>query len=141
MVDVTISQGQLWWAKDEVIVFPESRDREPHESRGCIVIEGNPSLGHGAKRVLVVPTSTRTDLKDVYDVVIPSPPAPGGRDVVALVSHVQPILREDLKHLVGPLKGEWVDRILAAALAVLDVEVAADEGADEEEAGEAEAVA
>lgn len=113
-------QGQFWWVDDGVIAFPASRGREPHRSRGCIVIEGDESLDRGGVRVLVVPTSSQTDRKERYDVVIPHPPAPN-YECVALVEHVQPILRSDLQNLVGRLPNEWADRVLASVLAVLGV--------------------
>jgi mRNA-degrading endonuclease toxin of MazEF toxin-antitoxin module len=113
-------QGQFWWVTDEAIAFPESREREAHPTRGCIVIEADASLDRGGARVLVVPTSSQTDRKDVYDVVIPHPPAPN-HPCVALVEHVQPILRSDLRNLVMRLPQPWSDRVLAALLAVLGV--------------------
>jgi PemK-like, MazF-like toxin of type II toxin-antitoxin system len=134
---IGLAQGQFHWVKDEVIVFPEDRDREPHESRGCIIVEGNESLARGGKRVQVVPTSSQTHRKDKYDVVIPSPPLPGGAECLALVQHLQPILREDLKSLVVPLKREWVDKVLAAHLLALGI-VVEPEKEDMEEEGSAE---
>ncbi|SRR6266496_3362558 len=113
-------QGQFWWVADEAIAFPEDREREPHLTRGCIVIEGDSSLDRGGARVLVVPTSSQTDRKDTYDVVIPHPPAPNYACVV-LVEHVQPLLRSDLRNLVMRLPQPWADRVLAALLAVLGV--------------------
>jgi mRNA-degrading endonuclease toxin of MazEF toxin-antitoxin module len=113
-------QGQFWWISDEAIAFPENRDRESHPTRGCIVIEGDESLARGGARVLVVPTSSQTDRKDVYDVVIPHPPAPN-YECVALVEHVQPVLRSDLTNLVARLPDPWPDRVLAAVLAVFGV--------------------
>jgi mRNA-degrading endonuclease toxin of MazEF toxin-antitoxin module len=135
---IGLAQGQFHWVKDEVIVFPEDRDREPHESRGCIIVEGNESLALGGKRVQVVPTSSQTHRKDKYDVVIPSPPLPGGVECVALVQHLQPILREDLKSLVGPLNREWVDKVLAAHILALGIVVEGEKEEDVEEEGSAE---
>ena len=125
-------QGQFWWVDDAVIVFPENRERDPKDSRGCILVEGDASLARGGARVIIVPTSTRTDLKDVYDVVIPSPPAPMW-ECVALVEHVQPIRRSDLKNLVGPLPGEWPDKVLAALLLALGVEAQPEEEPPDED--------
>jgi mRNA-degrading endonuclease toxin of MazEF toxin-antitoxin module len=116
-----VKQGQFWWVADQAIAFPEDRDRDPHENRGCIIVEGDASLARGGVRVLVVPTSSQTDRKDTYDVVIPHPPAPN-YECVALVEHVQPILRTDLNNLVGPLPPEWADGVLAGVLLVLGVE-------------------
>lgn len=118
-----LRQGQFWWVKDNVVVFPEEPDREPHTSRGCMIIEGDESLGYGGKRVQIIPTSSQTHLKDRYDVIIPSPPLPGGAEYVALVQHLQPILREHLKDLVVPLNPDWVERIMAAHLKSLAIEV------------------
>jgi hypothetical protein len=122
-MSVAIRQGQFWWVDDNVIVFPEERDRTPHKGRGCIVVEGNESLDMGGKRVQIVPTSSQTHLKGVYDVIIPSPPLPGGAEYVALIQHVQPILRHELTSLCIPLKDEWTDRILAAILKSLGITV------------------
>lgn len=113
-------QGQFWWVADAAIAFPEERDRDPHHTRGCIVIEGDESLARGGARVLVVPTSSQTDRKETYDVIVPHPPAPN-YECVALVEHVQPILRSDLTNLVCRLADPWPDRILAAVLSMLGV--------------------
>jgi mRNA-degrading endonuclease toxin of MazEF toxin-antitoxin module len=90
------------------------------------VVEGDESLDRGGVRVLIVPTSSQTDRKETYDVVIPHPPAPQ-YECVALVEHVQPILRSDLKNLVCRLPDEWADRVLAAVLAVLGIPPEAEE--------------
>jgi mRNA-degrading endonuclease toxin of MazEF toxin-antitoxin module len=122
-----IRQGQFWWVDDTVVIFPEEREREPHTTnRGCIVVEGDAALARGGLRVLVVPTSGQTERKDTYDVVIPHPPAPQ-YECVALVEHVQPILRADLKNLVAPLPDIWIDRVLAGLLLALGVEVVEDD--------------
>jgi mRNA-degrading endonuclease toxin of MazEF toxin-antitoxin module len=121
-----VKQGQFWWVDDKVIAFPEDRDREPHTSRGCIIVEGDASLNRGGVRVLVVPTSSQTDRKDIFDVVIPHPPAPTYA-CVALVEHVQPILRADLTNLVGPLPEEWADKVLGGVLLALGVEAQPEE--------------
>lgn len=126
MAPPPIRQGHFYWVDDEAIFFPEEPEREPHPTRGCIVIEGDESLRHGAARVLVVPTSTDVARKDVYDVIIPSPPMPRA-ECVALVGHVQPILRSDLRNLVQPLPGEWVDRVLAAMVGVLGLPIEEEE--------------
>lgn len=121
-----IRQGQFWWVADEAIAFPEDRGRDPHPNRGCIVVEGDASLARGGVRVLVVPTSSQTDRKSTYDVVIPHPPAPN-YECVALVEHVQPILRTELTNLVARLPAEWADRVLAGVLLVLGVEAQAED--------------
>lgn len=113
-------QGQFWWVRDEAIAFPEHREREPHPTRGCIVVEGDESLARNGARILIVPTSSQTDRKEMYDVVIPHPPAPN-YECVALVEHVQPILRSELTNLVGRLADPWPDRVLAGVLAVLGI--------------------
>jgi hypothetical protein len=120
-MNVLLKQGQFHWVRDDVIVFPEERGREPHDRRGCIIVEGDESLALGGKRVQIVPTSSQIDRKGRYDVLIPSPPLPGGGAYVALVQHLQPILRDELESLVVPLKQEWVDRVLAASILALGI--------------------
>lgn len=107
-----LTQGQFCWVNDVAIAFPESREREPHSRRGCVVIEGQKSLDAEGLRVVVVPTSSNTSRKDTFDVVIPSPPAPIS-ECVALVAHVQPILRSDITDLVRKLSPEWSTEFLA----------------------------
>jgi mRNA-degrading endonuclease toxin of MazEF toxin-antitoxin module len=114
-----LRQGQIHWVRDEAIAFPENEGREHKPTRCCIILEGAESLKQGTARVLVVPTSTRTDLKDVYDVIIPSPPAPA--ECVALVGHTQPILRSELTNLIQQLPAEHVQALLAAVLLVIGV--------------------
>jgi hypothetical protein len=127
-----IRQGQFWWVNDEVVMFPEDRERSPHPSRGCVILEGNESLDRGGKRVQIIPTSSQTQYKEEYDVVISSPPLPGGAEYIALVQHLQPILRSDLKNLCVPLKDEWLNKILAAHLRSLGIDATEGESQAEE---------
>jgi|GEM_PF-5817641 mRNA-degrading endonuclease toxin of MazEF toxin-antitoxin module len=117
---VGLMQGQFHWVRDDVIVFPEDRDREPHVSRGCVIIEGDESLADGSPTIEVIPTSSQIERKGRYDVVIPSPPVPQP-GCVALVRLLQPILRSDLKSLVTQLDPEWVQQLLAAHLLAIGV--------------------
>src|SRR5207248_9113625 len=107
-------------------------DRQPHDTRGCIIVEGNESLALRGKRVQIVPTSSQIDRKGRYDVLIPSPPLPGGSEYVALVQHLQPILRDDLESLVVPLKQEWVDKVLAASILALGITAEPDDDEEDE---------
>jgi mRNA-degrading endonuclease toxin of MazEF toxin-antitoxin module len=128
-VPTPIRQGWFCWVDDGVIAFPDDRERDPHATRGCVVVEGDASLARGGTRVLVVPTSSQTDRKDTYDVILPHPPAP--TECVVLVEHVQPILRADPKGGAGRLPDEWVDKILASLLLALGVEAQPEDEGEE----------
>jgi mRNA-degrading endonuclease toxin of MazEF toxin-antitoxin module len=128
---IPLRQGQFWWVEDDAIDFPENPERDPHSSRGCIIIEGDTSLDRGGLRVLVVPTSSDTSRKDVNDLVIPHPPAPQV-ECVALIGHVQPILRSNLKNLVQKLPDEWIDKMLLGVITLLDLEAGFDAEEDSE---------
>jgi len=122
MTSVNLSQGQFHWVRDDVIVLPEDREREPHASRGCVIVEGDESLALGSPVIQIIPTSSQTSRKGPYDVLLPSPPLPGdGGEYVALVRHLQPIRRDELKSFVVPLPRELVDKMLAAHLLALGV--------------------
>ena len=118
----TLEQGQMFWLKDQAIEFAEQRGRIPHESkRCCVVVEGTRSLARTeSKKVLVVPTSSRIDLKGPYDVLLPSPPSPNV-PVMVRIEHVQPILRDDLADYVQKLRPAVVDELMAALAVFLDL--------------------
>lgn len=122
-----LRQGQFWWINDEAIAFPANREGEPHQSRGCIIVQGDAMLDLGHPVVLVVPTSSQTDRKEAYDLVLPSPPVPGAECVV-LIAHVQPVLRTDLVNMVSRLPDQWAHAVLAAILQFLGVTVEDGEG-------------
>jgi hypothetical protein len=126
---IPLRQGQFWWVEDGAIDFPENPERDPHPTRGCIIIEGDTSLDRGGLRVLIVPTSSDTSRKDANDVVIPNPPAPRV-ECVALIGHVQPILRSNLKSLVQKLPDEWTDKLLLGVITLLDLEAGFDPDED-----------
>lgn len=116
-------QGQFWQIADEAVEFATTRGRIPHETdRGCVVIEGNPALARGGSTVLIVPTSSQVHLKDTYDVLIPSPPAPN-KDCIALVEHPMTVLRSDLTYLVQPLPADFLRKILFGLVAKMGIAV------------------
>jgi mRNA-degrading endonuclease toxin of MazEF toxin-antitoxin module len=112
----------MFWLSDRAIEFAEERGRIPHETRRCcVIVEGTPSLGRAdSPKVLVVPTSSRVDLKGPFDVLIPHPPAPS-TDVMVRIEHVQPVLRDDLEDYVQRLKPDVVDEIMASLASFLDL--------------------
>lgn len=126
---IRLRQGQFWWVEDNAIDFPENPQRDPHPTRGCIIIEGDTSLDRGGLRVLIVPTSSDTSRKDANDLVIPHPPAPQV-ECVALIGHVQPILRSNLRSLVQKLPDGWIDKLLLGVIALLDLEAGFDPDED-----------
>lgn len=120
---IQMRQGQIWQISDAAVEFAEKRGRIPHEAdRCCVIMEGNPSLDRGGSTVLIVPTSSQVHLKNTYDVIIPSPPAPNG-NCVALVEHPMTVLRSDLTYLVQPVGDEYVRKILFGLVAKLGIDV------------------
>ena len=94
------------------------------------MVESDANLALGGVRVLIVPTTSQMDRKERLDVVISCPPAPQ-RECLALIGHVQPVLRSDLQHLVQRLPDDWLDRILAALIEFIGVPI--EPGDDEPE--------
>ena len=120
---IQMRQGQFWQISDEAVEFAENRGRIPHDTdRGCVIIEGNASLDRGGSTVLIVPTSSQVHLKNTYDVLIPSPPAPN-KDCIALVEHPMTVLRSDLTYLVQPIGDPYMRQILFGLVTKLGIEI------------------
>jgi mRNA-degrading endonuclease toxin of MazEF toxin-antitoxin module len=105
----------MYWLADDAVSFAETKGRMPHErKRCCVVVEGNPSLNRaGSQKVSIVPTSSRTDIKGEFDILIPHPPSPN-TDVMVRVEYVQTVLRDELGDYVQQLKADLVDEIMAS---------------------------
>jgi PemK-like, MazF-like toxin of type II toxin-antitoxin system len=117
-----LRQGDMFQLSDEAFEFAENRGRVPHErDRCCIVVEGDESLEReDSQKVLIVPTSSRVDVKGPYDVFLPHPPSPH-KDAMVRVEYMTPVLRDELGDYVQRLKPEYIDAIMASVASYLDL--------------------
>ncbi|MDY0341401.1 MAG: type II toxin-antitoxin system PemK/MazF family toxin [Coriobacteriia bacterium] len=126
--DRVIAPGQVYQLHDEDISFPETsaerkQGKGTHDSRYAIVVQGDDSLTDPTHaRVLVVPTSASSldrDPKPRYGIPILRGNGNVPSDCLALVDHVQPVLKVRLKNLCGPLEPATYEQVQAVLLRVL----------------------
>jgi hypothetical protein len=100
---------------DSAMEFAETKDRIPKErDRCCIVVESNKSLLRDESlKVAIVPTSSRTDIKGEYDVLLPHPPSPN-YDTMVRVEYPTAILRDELGDFIQQLQNPWLEEIMAS---------------------------
>lgn len=121
-----IRPGQVFQLHDEDLNFPEAaaerkRGKGVHSSRYAIVVQADDeSLSDPTHtRVLVIPTSAtslKKDPKPRYGLEIERGDGNLPSDCLALVDHVQPVLKARLKHFCGDLKPRTFEQVQAILL-------------------------
>lgn len=123
-----IRPGQVYQLHDEDIHFPETEDERKsgkgvHESRYAVVVQADESLSDPTHtRVLIVPTSASSldrDPKPRYGIPIMRGDGNVPSDCLALVDHIQPVLKVRLKNFCGELKPATFEQVQAVLLRIL----------------------
>ena len=120
--------GQVYQVFDEDVHFPETdeerkKSKGVHASRYAVVVQADDSLRDPAHaRVLIVPTSESSLAKGVkprYGIKLSRGDGNLPSDCLALVDHIQPVLKVRLKNLCGELKPASFEEIQAVLLKIL----------------------
>ena len=124
----TIRPGHVYQLPDSVISFPEANlprqdGKGVHVSRYAIVVQADESLDDPThKRVIVVPTSESSlhrKVKPRYGIPLDKGDGNLPTDCLALVDHVQPVLKTHLKHYCGELSAKKFEELQAVLLLIL----------------------
>jgi mRNA-degrading endonuclease toxin of MazEF toxin-antitoxin module len=123
-----IQAGQVFQLPDEDIHFPETEDERKrgkgvHKFRFAVVIQADESLSDPTHtRVLVIPTSESSlqkDPKPRYGIPITRGDGNLPSDCLALVDHVQPVLKARLTNYCGELDPNTFEQLQAVLLRIL----------------------
>ena len=120
--------GQVYQLPDSDIHFPETeeerqRGKGVHTSRFAIVVQADESLSDPThSRVLVVPTSASSlgrGIKPRFGIPIKCGDGNLPSDCLALVDHVQAVLKVRLTHYCGELTPVTFEQVQAVLLTIL----------------------
>jgi len=123
-----IREGDVFQLHDEDVHFPETeaerkKGKGVHDSRYAVVIQADDSLNDPThSRILVIPTSVTSlgrDPKPRYGIRLARGDGNLPSDCLALVDHVQPILKVRLKNYCGQLSPQSLEQLQAVLLKVL----------------------
>jgi len=106
----SIHSGEVWKAKDSVISLIDALTRHWHEERHCVVLS-NEDLCSDANWpiVLIAPLSSSLHPLAKTDLIVDKTDR-NGLDVPSrvILSHLQPIRKEDLQEKVGEIsRSKW----------------------------------
>jgi hypothetical protein len=119
--------GAVWLIKDEVLVWPEGRDKpRGHEHHRVILLQDEelcrPSMGPAT--VMVIPcSSSGTGGAARWDYLLPE--GEEGFDkprIIAYVSLIQPILKTDLNQYNGQVSKETLTELKARAQWIMSIQ-------------------
>jgi mRNA-degrading endonuclease toxin of MazEF toxin-antitoxin module len=94
---------------DKAISLPRNREGRESKARTVVIIGDDHTVADPlCTTIMVVPTSSRLDLKTCHDIEVSS--ADGGvkKNCICMCDHVQPILKTDIKE--PPKRGALMDR-------------------------------
>lgn len=123
-----IRPGQVYQLHDEDVHFPETEQERAagkgvHESRYAVVVQDDQSLSDPThKRVLIVPMSASSlgrDPKPRYGIPVMRGDGNVPSDCLALVDHIQPVLKVRLKNYCGEMKPKTYEQVQAVLLRIL----------------------
>jgi mRNA-degrading endonuclease toxin of MazEF toxin-antitoxin module len=123
-----IHPGQVYQLPDEDVHFPETEEERKsgkgvHPSRYAVVVQGDDSLSDPTHaRILIVPMSASSlsrDPKPRYGIPVKCGDGNVPSDCLALVDHIQPVLKVRLKNYCGELQPRTFEQIQAVLLRIL----------------------
>jgi hypothetical protein len=117
-----IAPGDVYTVTDEEVVIPETPDEKRifhPQGRTCVIFSNAKQCSNVFyKIVTVAPTSSRIDLKRMYDFPVTATKQNGlDKDRLAMLGHLQPIRKVDLIKKIGELSIDVWEKLIGHVLA------------------------